>query len=339
MFTNAVYQGTVSFVSKAKELRNNTDFFQKTCQVMFASLRLVIDRYPAAKYLSKFAVTLDTANIHDFYHIFVLPRDLFFPVKVDRLDPQQLADALIEEMDSQCPITQQALVTDSTVAGEDEEESQDFATRKKSLAHECVRNVLLKMAANDDASTSVEDVKKKLYRELVPFNSLYGCVFDPLFTLDGIDVTLASRSWSGLFQDCLWKVVDFGSVGLYLNEWGILDTAKLGLQFGSVRGLQWVADQKLLSWVYGLVCTGYILQLLGAVRELGGGGLSAGEKRGAQLRLISSCSEVLYQGSNFLNSSGRVAIPTTVVLSLGIIAKSIGLLGLIYQPEREITLN
>lgn len=135
----------------------------------------------------------------------------------------------------------------------------------------------------------------------------------------------------------IWTIVDVGCIGIYLQGWKLLDTAKWAAQIGQYRLFNWVKDCQLGHVVTGLVWTGFTLKLIEAVRKLTDEKLvlTSQQKRQATWDVITSTAESILFGATYLSQTGRLRINATYLLCGAIIAKSLGLLAIAVQPKRE----
>lgn len=89
-----VKQNTLAVMVKLKDFRNDTEFFLKVCEAAVPAILLIMARYPTAGYLSKLQVTLETANMHDFYRFLRQPRRWFCPVEAATINENATLDSL-----------------------------------------------------------------------------------------------------------------------------------------------------------------------------------------------------------------------------------------------------
>lgn len=327
MAIQGMSQGVFSSILTVKQLRINTDCFQKMCQITAAFVLLAMDRYPTANYLSKFCFSLETANMHDFYRLFLLPYDVLFPIRASSFDMNQLISELELELRAQNVID---LVNVAPFGF-----PMLSAQRAHDIAEKCVKKKLQEMADEGDGYVSVDDFKKSLGKTLDELQNTEGFQLPAAgFDVNAMNVTTKNAPLLESINDVTWRCVDTTTVLFCLNEWGLINTAKWAMSVGQVTGLQILGEQKLLSWVYGFVCTAYSWQILEALRKLQAGGLSSDDQWRAQLHVISGCTDLLFHSMNYLNSTGYGAIPKTVVLSLGIIARGVGIWAIMARPKQ-----
>lgn len=314
-------QATMSVFVEMRNLRNIPDFFQKTCQVAYASLQLLLLRYPhASPSLSRFSTgLLTTADMHDFYRFLRHPTDWFFPVRAETINE----NAVLED-----------LVGNLKYNGF----GKDPAELRK-IVKECLLAQLKQMASEGDAYCEVETFRDMLQERLRKVKSNN-------FDFSKVDLSDLNKNKAAVYaisewvrhvplldriMDFNWKVVDALTVGLHLQQWGFLDTAQWANRIGQYRGFDWIKDHRLDKWVVGLVCSAYAWKMLEGVRKLNDELLTKQEKSQARWGVITSAAELVLHGTNYLNLMGKTKIDTTYLHCFAIISKSLGLLSLAVQ--------
>jgi hypothetical protein len=353
-----------SVVLKLRDFRNNPEFFQKVCQVAFASLQLIIMRYPGAASLSRFSFALATANMHDFYNFLKFPRQWFYPITAESIDENAVLDSLVETLYREYNISDESDDEDDLVANEREiddvdkrddddmlidckivrnVESEDIESSSdddddkydplRNIVRGCLQAQLEKMAANNDAYRNVEEFKQVLQKRLQKVNSE-----DFNFSnvrLDDVKIFLRHTPLIEKLTNFVWTLVDIGCVGLYSQGWNLIDTAKWAERMGQYPGFQWVKNQTLDTWVVGLVCAGFALKLLEASRKLQDEALTEEERDRARWNIRTSKAELIYFGIIYLNAIGQTDIANKNVQWLAIFAKSLGLLSIALRPKHR----
>jgi hypothetical protein len=380
-FKNYCYttqQATMSVVWNLKNLRNDTEVFLKVCQVAFASLQLIIMRYPGAASLSRFSFALSTAGMHDFYRFLQQPRQWFFPITWEAIDENLVLedltcfvcqklnnqpDEMIEEENKDTEIFSWAVETADSELSDNEEENK-IEERVKQINHadfeklhtllrNCLKAQLQAMHKNGDAYRNLGEFKDVVQRRLhnmkeVDFNK-YEFNQISLQALKAVDfsdlneknpnyhvakwirhVPLAER-----ITNLNWSIVDIGCVGLYLQGWELLDTAKWAEKIGQYPVFQWVKNHQLDTWVIGLVCTAFSWKLFEALRKLLDEELTAQEKRRAIWNVFTSVAELALFGAIFLNHIGQTKFNNVHLQWLAIGARSLGTLSIVTRPEHE----
>jgi hypothetical protein len=353
-------QATMAVISKLPELRNNPEFFQKVCQVAFNAIQLVIIHCPTAASLSRFSFALTTANMHDFYCFLKQPRQWFFPITAEGIDENETLESLTNELYLQFHNGNFLCFNPMFF---DNAKYQEL----KTIAANCLKAQLGQMREKDDAYRNIDEFKGVLQRRLLatPDTPYYSrAVADHLrlptntpnweITLNQLVATESANLKMDFkflkisirhtplierITNWNWAIVDIGCVGLYLQGWKLLDTAKWAARVGQYQGLQWVKNQHLDQWVIGLVCTGFAWKLLEAVRKLADEAMTKEERTIARWNVITSSAELVLWGSVFLNLIQKTQISNTYIYSFGIFAKSLGLLSIAARPKHEFFQN
>ena len=327
-------QAALSIVLKLKDFRNNPEFFQKVCQVAFASLQLIITRYPEAANLSRFSFVLMTANMHDFYKFLKQPRQLFYPVNAESIDENALLDSLtavlfnqLYKKDGDSSSDDEVLKVDSPV------DSSDIRSGLRGVLRDCLKAQLEQMADNNDSYRNIEQFKQVFQKRLQKLEN-DGFNF-PNIELDDVEVLLRPTPLAETLTNLIWTLLDIVCVGLYSRGWKLLDTAKWAEQMGQHKGFQWIKNQHLDTWVVGLVCAGFTLKFLEAIRKLRVEALTEEGRNQARWNAITSLVELIFYGAIYLNQIGQTKIDHSYVHCLGILAKSLGLLSIAMRPKHQ----
>lgn len=172
-----VQQNASAAIVHLKDLRNDSEFFLKICQVAVAALQLLMERYPHIGYLAKFQVTLATASMHDFYRFLQQPRRWFFPVDAMSIDENAILDSLEKvlcenlNVGFDVPVNPQVNVEnvdEAEAEAEVEPEQAQERVYKGDSNVRCIAKAYLSkqlevMLGAGDAYATVEDFKEALY--------------------------------------------------------------------------------------------------------------------------------------------------------------------------------
>ncbi len=304
----------------AREARNNTDVFQKTCQVAFATIQFT-NWYKDSNSLSKFSFVLSTANMHDFYLIFKEPRQYFFPITADSINAPAVLNDLVAKLTPQLP-------------GASAEAIRTFAQSQ-------LEAQLKAMASNQDAYRSVEEFKAVLQARIR--SAEFAAHNVAAVSLTDLEVAVVSKSLIERITSMNWIFVDIGCVGLYFQGWNLLDTEKLansvgqckvfGWSLNQSRAFNWSVAQSLEAWVRGAVCFGYTLKLYQASRNLLTQRLTPEAKKRELWDVATSTFELIYNGAGYLNKIGALRVSPGFIFLAAIAAKGLGIVSILYKPE------
>lgn len=366
-YVNEVGQSAKGIFSRLSTLRNDPDFFQKTCQVAFAALQLVIMKYPGAANLSKFSFVLQTANMHDFYRFLKMPRDWFYPVTADAINENAVLESMVGllnlEVNAQEDVEEEDSDVEESESSDESEKSSGVALEEmedlfdlESIAKACLQEQLEEMRKHgyNVAYQSVEEFKSDLQYRLKSA-SFQQKIRDKLLAnpnvdkgeVDNLTRIIANTSLKDLsvpichlpflerLNNMTWTVVDLGCILLYARGWGFIDTAKWAEGIGQTQGFQWVKNQNLDSWVVGFVSVGFLLKLLEAIRKLEDEAMTPQSKRQARWDRVTSFAELIYYGSIFTNLIGKTSFNEVKLQWLAIFAKSLGLLSIAVKPDHQ----
>lgn len=354
-------QASMAIVLKVRGLRNDPDFFQKVCQVAFASLQLIMLNYPGTGYLNRVATAFYfTAGMHDFYRFIQQPRQWFFPVDASSINEFALLDDMTQFVYKQIgPEEVQDFTSDDILIDEFEEindVSSDAKIEKeelRKLLQGCLTAQLDQMSAKNDAYRNINELMKVLQARLHKFSdedfdkykfstiTLVGLQETDLSELneenDEYDVSRWIRHVPLIEKivNLNWAIVDLGCVTWLMQEWRLLDTEKLSDRIGQYRCFQWVKNYRLGSWVIGLVCTAFAWKILESVRKLRDETLTSQEKYQANWDVFLSLVELVYFGAIYLNHIGKTQTNNAYIHMLAIGAKSLGLIRIATRPKYE----
>lgn len=305
-------QSAMSIMTRLKALHDDPEFFEKVCQVAVASLQLVMMRYPGAANLSKLSFAMSTALMHDFYSFVKKPYQWLYPISLDHIDQNSTLQSLIDALQPQLDLQYQ-----------NEQELEDFAKK-------CLEHRFKEMDKVNSGYRSVDEFKAVLKEEIRAANN-------PLFVLtdvelDDFEVTLRHIPLGERLTTLTWMTADACLVGFFVNHWKLIDIASWAESIGEIPGFHWVKNSSFDTWSYGIVCTGFGLQLYEATRKLYDEALTEQDRRNAHWKVTTSVAELVYYGSIFMNRIGQTAIEQSSIYCLAIFAKSLGLISIATRP-------
>lgn len=308
-------QSSMAIIVKFKEFRNNPEFFQKVCQVAFASLQLVMYYFSTAVYLNRLSSVFLAANMHDFYGFLKQPYQWFFPVNVGTINDYAILDSLKEVLKDQLSYQLSGMgIEDPDIVAD--------------IAELCLKAQLLEMNKHLDGYRDAADFKKVLltrlqskeFQKILIEKNIDGLNFSQV-SLDKLKVVLRHTPLLEKITKVLWGIADIGCITLFLQEWNLVDTSK------------WV--QNLGASVTGLVSGLFALQVIEATRKLTDEALTPQQKRNAIWDIITSTAESALWGATYLSQTGRLKISPPYLFSAAIFAKGLGLVKIAAQPPLE----
>lgn len=321
-------QFTMSAILKAKALRNNPDFFQKTCQIAFSSLQLLFNYHPERKNsLARLSIVLLTANMHDFFRFIQQPRQWFYPVNVEAINE----DAVLEDLT--------LYLYHHRFGSEPIHQHTQQYLELMEIVKNCLSDQLNQMIANDDSYRNLNEfiqvLQKRLRTKDYDFSGINLNDLQAPNSVYDISKWVKHVPLLKRIENINWSIVDLGCAGLFLQEWHLLDTAKWANRIGQYSALQWVKEQRLDNWVTGLVCTGFFWKFLESVRKLNDEVLTMQEKREAHWSAVTSLADLIFFGAIYLNLSGKTRFNNVYMQCFAIVARSLGLLSIITRPKHQ----
>lgn len=391
-----------------RELRNDDDAFQKTCQLGFAIIKSM-DLYNGGNNLPKLAVILiNTVSMHNFLGFLKMPYSWTYPISTGSIDEFELAKLLaghlrslitvpVENTTATRPLTRSeaAKISEKYITQQLKEMSKDDR-RYKNFGE--FRNSLEAKIKKDYPQVSLDDLNlitiygsKKLRSCLTEeLQRLQGasynadqanrfasnCLFNaskvkmyentedlrqglfkyikqeyPSANLKKLNELSAedlgiTKNYSVLKNSTLlnrianaaFTILDIIIIPLYLQEWKLdpmplvqsaIDKAGLSAkakELGQYKVFQWAGEQNLgdIAWTFASIGFGY--KFLEAVRQLHDDRLSTIQKTNAKWAAVSNFAELAV----CITSLKQVSEP--YVMTLTIIAKSIGILKFAFRP-------
>jgi len=306
----------IETIFKLNDIKHSPEAFQKTCLIALATIRAINFHYNT-NYLPQLITILDTAPAFDFYCFLRLPRYILHPYCAKSFDEYDLLEQL------------EVIFCDNWNLGQPDTQGKNRAPNVRQYIEKQLNLLLNKMEEKSLDFSTEEEVKtivRNWFKETLKTDPIHG--FDPLkIDLQNLKINLKSISWlesAGLFS---LATADIICVPDFLQSWGLIDLAPYANTIGSIPLLSWVPTQILGDWIWGTLCTGFILQFINAAHDLRNGDLSAEEANDAKWMMISSLAECLYCTSNLLKSDAQV------INCLALIAKSLGLISFFFASK------
>lgn len=350
-YCSASQQSTFAILKKLQELRTNPELFHKVCQVTFATLQLIMERYPSATYLSKLSFSLAACNMHYFYNVLKIPRQYFLPVQADSIDENMLLESLVEELVKHFKVDEEGWTEE-----EIESAHQDFtsistlvieehlkemralnmgycnADQFKEVLQKRIQNTEINENENGDLFFEIKTEEKPKIIKAPSLNEVWDL---SEIEINDLTVTVIPATLTNKIVSVVWNIADVGCVALFLQGWGLLDTAKWSAKIGQIPGLGFVKNQRLDTWLSGICAGNYFLKFYESLRQLHDENLTAEQKRNTKWDAINSFAESVFNGAYCLNSKGYLKISNPTIQVLAIVAKGIGILNIATRPNHE----
>jgi|GEM_PF-3602806 len=335
--------------------RNDPDFFQKVFQVAFAVLQLIIIRSPGVRDLSRLSFVLKTANMHDFYRFIQQPRQWFFPVKAETIKENRVLEDLIKyiqnrdnEVEVKIPelnpfdtreegaAIQLSELDQLEIKERGEPEVQDKLNENdhsdvRKLVKKVLGQLLSTMASEDHAYRNFDEFKNALQ---VRLNKNLSEDLD----LTDLQVTpqwIRRTPFIERIINLSWFIVDIGCIGLYFQEWRLLDTAKWAAHMGQYSAFRGVKDHHLAHWVVGLVSSTFAIKLVEMTRRLQDDALTVEERRHTRWNWVTALGELVFFGTTYMDMMGQIKVNHAYLHCFAIVAKSLGLLSIVTRPKHQ----
>ncbi|MBA2369738.1 MAG: hypothetical protein H0V82_12040 [Candidatus Protochlamydia sp.] len=316
---NYIADSSNACLFKIKEMRDTPLAFQKTFQTAYAAIQLS-NLYFNTNYLGKFSSVAQAVNMHDFYLIFKVPRDFFFPVNADSIDASAVLASLKIELAHQLPGNTEAAIHEfaQTLLKRHLESmlKENDAYRSKEHFLDALQNRARQPSAavRSDQSIIVRGDRTQL--------NLRGVAVIPVPT------PMLSRLiyWN-------WGFANVLCVGSFFKSWGLLDTAKYAAQLGQNNVGNWVRSQCLDTWLRGIVCLGFGMTVVETANKLRNPQLISSEKHKIQRDLLVATSELAYQSLGLVQYMKGVTFFPGDIHLLAFITKGIGLCCLVKNSK------
>jgi hypothetical protein len=126
-----------------------------------------------------------------------------------------------------------------------------------------------------------------------------------------------------------------GGIGLNLQEWKWIDTAKWAETVGQFH-LQLFTDQRfLLGWVYVILAGGNLVNFVETWRKLINDPLSEEARKLAKWDRVASFVKSIFWGAEFLYLKDGKKIKKSYIYVLSILAESLGIGSAIFNPSQS----
>ena len=334
-------------IQRLSALRHDPDFFQKVFQVAFAFTRLVIEHNPhKSASLSRLAFVLSTANMTDFYRILETPRRWFFPINVSSVDENKTLDSLTEVLCQHYGVAFQRNNGVIVNVGD-----PNLVT----IARYCLETHLEDMADKKIAYCNTDELKGVLQKHILMWgggtiqidnngkvikpgavNPIVAANYPVVgLNLNALKVHLRHTPLLERVTNVLWNIVDVGCIGLYLQGWNLIDTAKWAERIGKYEAFTWVKKHELETYVRVFVCGAFLAKLVEAARKLRNDALTPQERNNARNDVIVCIAELIFNGSGYLNHAGYMKISHTFIELSAIVAKFLGVWFIATKPGHE----
>jgi hypothetical protein len=311
-FSNACIFKVNASIFKVKEMRDTPLAFQKTFQTAYAAIQLG-NLYFNTNHLSKFSSVAEAVNMHDFYLIFKVPRDYFFPINAESIDAPAVLASLKVELARQLP-------------GNTEDAIHEFAQTM-------LRKQLESMTKENDVYRSKEHFLNALQnrvKEATATTRADGTLIlvrgnRNILDLSDVAVPLEPTTTLDRLIYWNWGFANVLCVGSYLKAWHLLDTAKYAASLGQNSASRWVKNQCLDTWLRGAVCLGFGMTLVEAANKLRNPQLIGEERSKTKRDLLVATCEVAYQGLGLAKHMKVLTFFPGDIHVFALITKGIGL--------------
>jgi hypothetical protein len=303
-----------------KKYREHPDVFHKICQVAVAVIGLCYGRDPnQTERLGKLVIILKSADMHYFYSFLNLPKLIFYPIRAETLNQAATLSDLVEiglDREVVRPILAAEL---AKMAGGIDPITGAYSAGYGYASEDEFLVALLNRIPTSPAGLTARNTLRNFLNPPVEENS------DPRPSV----VVLNRVSWLERITTVLGGVADIGVVFLFLNQWKLIDTARIGMSFGQIKGLSWVKNQVLDTWLWGTFCALHAINLKIALTKYFSAAEGSVDKKYAGRDAVVSVAELFFNGAWFIESAGVRTFPKPVLFGLALIAKGSGLVNII----------
>jgi hypothetical protein len=272
--------------------------------------------------------------MHDFYRFFKRPRELLFPIHLQRIKENALLNSLVKVL---CDHFQASYEEDDNgfVINVDDENIVQFAKAGLEKQFKVMNEMGDAYRTADEFKVVLQkrfNALKTIHRDLDGSDKEYD--FETL-DLDLLQVPLSTPSLVATIELINWVLLDCVCPFLYFRGWDLIDTAEWAEKLGRYPGFAWMRHQQLEIWVRGAVCSAFFLKLSEACRQLCTEALTEQERRKARWNVAETICELISNGAALMNSNGTIRMNQPLLQSLVIVAKGIGLMEIATRPPRR----
>jgi hypothetical protein len=195
--------------------------------------------------------------------------------------------------------------------------------------------VLLEQVRTPEAVAEIENLKAQLLALQERRDVSDSAAAQPLVVSRRI--SLAERLFAVLEKigTVLGGLGDIGTVFWFLNQWNLIDTAKIGMSLGQIKGFSWMQKQSLGAWVWGTYSIVFAIHFTLSLRRYVTAAEGSEERTFAKRDAVVALAEVALSVAWFLESASLRAVPKRALFGLAFVAKGLGLCNIIYKMKNQ----
>ncbi len=319
-------------LDKVRHYRNNTDIFQKVCQIAVAILDLMKS---TSLSVHKFSATLAVVSIHDFFRFLKLPQRLLCPITAEKIDEDEVVENLsyhIHNLNGNSFFKSSIGKKEYSQYGLNPMVINGEVTIDNILKV-CLKEHLKQMEEHNHAYQNIDDFLEALKERLSKKIEVKG-VFewkevnvqaikeercnDPIQWIKHVTLIDKIINWN-------WLAADIGCIGLFLKGWNFLDTAKWANRIGQYSVFRWVKNQTLETFMLKLACVGSTLKIFESIRKLRDDKLNEQQEKNVRWNILTSVADLAFYGTVYFNQTAKTTIPHSIIQILAIITKALGI--------------
>lgn len=333
-FCDATGQAFIGLMKKGSELRGDEAIFKRTSRIAACAIELLNAVAPAyMRPLGRLTQITKAVILHDFWAILQYPRAYFRPINAEMIDAKAVQTALIDEMKKINDSEGNTVTAEDVITAIPEDvitaTAKDVITaqlQSMSVPYHTVNEFIDRLQTRLQNHSLKDDSK--------PFNDID---LSALKTSDGTEKRFVKQKpMLERWTNATWALADVLTVVWCSSDlWKIVETAKYAETIGQYRGFQWVKEQKLEQCLIGVVCVGFALKLVEAVRSLNYDTLNEEEQTLKTMNARAAMIDLAFYGAIFGCMIGRVNISPIAINLLGIAANSFGIWNIMNRPKHD----
>lgn len=307
-------QAIVVTILTLDKIRKNPEALQKIC-ILIESLIQAINFYKNTHYLPRLIQVLDIAYSFDFYGFCRVPKYLFHIYRAERFDEYLILDQLETVLCHNWKIkNEEGLNRDQAVHAFAKQQLIELLEEMEEFNYDLKTEEEVKTLLQNRLKRSLKDIPKK--------------DFSPdAIDLKDLKIPLKENPFLEALCDAIFIGVDIACVPSFLQDWGLIDLSFISDGLGKIISLQRLPVKNLDEAIRGVMCFGFLVQVIKALQSLYLGGMSQAESRNAKLITAAGSAEFLYNLTILQKRDLRL------IVFLAIIAKSLGLVQIVLEPE------
>ncbi len=298
LLTTDPKQAFLTTVVKLSQGKKDAGILQKSMRIAIAILRMTESYLPAKTLILSFSVVV---NLQDSFTLLQFPKNFFYPISAETIDLDKQREKI------------SAFIGDASV--------------KSHLKENNAAEIIVQLF-KPGSCYSERDFQTKVQELIQQKNDTFG--FKP--SLPHIPIIYKATVLEKM-NSWMWTAVNVSCLGLYLQSWNFLDTAKWAERIGQYELFAGVMKNRTAEeGVVGLVGASFFVKMIAACQRLFD--TSPVVRRDAEWDIFSSSCETVLNLSILGNMIGWISIGNVYLQIAVIITSVIGIAAIQFKKKQ-----